>query len=281
MVLENVRCTYRNDTHMGKASTYKMQTAKRGIRRDINYTINVVNNTIQEMVQSRLTVRLIMIQLLLVFQVLTTDAFHSSIQLRRHDHPLRSSPTYRNSPTTLLWAAAKKGFGKTTTNPPSSKPDPAPSTTTTTTSNPSSINSELEIVATSVTPESSSPTTSKMNAGQRALQELRRQKIEERDQELRQVRDMIQADEQVQNSGPVAIPEKVAQRMGLRMLPFVGLPFFGGMMAFVAFWYFATYQNLQFEPTLVAASTIALLVVGLLVSQGTVVSHLFAFLVGN
>ena len=104
-----------------------------------------------------------------------------------------------------------------------------------------------------------------MNAGQRALQELRRQKIEERDQELRQVRDMIQADEQVQNSGPVAIPEKVAQRMGLRMLPFVGIPFFGGMITFVAFWYYATYENLQFEPTLVAASTIALLVVGLLV----------------
>ena len=264
-------------TH-GKSFNIQNANCKAGYQwRDINYTINVVNNTIQEMVQSRLTVRLIMIQLLLVFQVLTTDAFHSSIQLRRHDHPLRSSPTYRNSPTTLLWAAAKKGFGKTTTNPPSSKPDPAPSTTTTT-SNPSSINSELEIVAaTSVTPESSSPTTSKMNAGQRALQELRRQKIEERDQELRQVRDMIQADEQVQNSGPVAIPEKVAQRMGLRMLPFVGLPFFGGMMAFVAFWYFATYQNLQFEPTLVAASTIALLVVGLLVSKGTVVSHLFAF----
>ena len=106
-----------------------------------------------------------------------------------------------------------------------------------------------------------------MNAGQRALQELRRQKIEERDQELRLVREMMQADEQVQNSGPMAIPEPVAQRMGRRMLPFVGIPFFGGMITFVTFWYYATYQNLQFEPTLVAASTIVLLVVGLLVRK--------------
>lgn len=105
-----------------------------------------------------------------------------------------------------------------------------------------------------------------MNAGQRALQEMRRQRAEEKDQELRQVRNMLQADQQVQSGGPATIPEKVAQRMGLRMLPFVGIPFFGGMGTFITFWYLSTYKNYEFEPSLVAASTIGLLVIGLLVS---------------
>jgi len=52
-------------------------------------------------------------------------------------------------------------------------------------------------------------------------------------------------------------------RMGKRMLPFVGLPLFGGMGAFVAFWYFATYKNLEFQPALVAFTTIAMLAIGL------------------
>jgi Photosynthesis affected mutant 68 len=111
------------------------------------------------------------------------------------------------------------------------------------------------------------PDESSLNAGQRALQELRRQRAEEKDQELRQVRDMLQADQQVQSGGPATIPEKVAQRMGLRMLPFVGVPFFGGMGTFITFWYLSTYKNYEFEPSLVAASTIGLLVIGLLVSR--------------
>jgi len=52
--------------------------------------------------------------------------------------------------------------------------------------------------------------------------------------------------------------------MGMRMLPFVGLPLFGGIGVFVAFWYLATYKGLEYQPTLVASSTIAVLVVGLL-----------------
>jgi len=59
------------------------------------------------------------------------------------------------------------------------------------------------------------------------------------------------------------IPEKVAQRMGKRMLPFVGIPLLGGMGTFVGFWYMATYRDLEFEPVLVAGTTIALLAVGL------------------
>ena len=104
-----------------------------------------------------------------------------------------------------------------------------------------------------------------MNAGQRALAEMRRQKAEEKDAELRRAREILQTDQQVSDT-PAAIPEKVAQRMGARMLPFVGLPLFGGMGAFVGFWYFATYKNMEFEPIMVAVTTIGLLVAGLLVS---------------
>ena len=104
-----------------------------------------------------------------------------------------------------------------------------------------------------------------MNAGQRALAEMRRQKAEEKDAELRRAREILQTDQQVSET-PAAIPEKVAQRMGARMLPFVGLPLFGGMGAFVGFWYFATYKNMEFEPIMVAVTTIGLLVAGLLVS---------------
>lgn len=80
-----------------------------------------------------------------------------------------------------------------------------------------------------------------MNAGQKALAELRRQKAEDKDTELRKVREMLQADQQVQETA-AAIPERVAQRMGKRMLPFVGIPLFLGMGTFVGFWYMATYR---------------------------------------
>eukprot|EP00977_Amphora_coffeiformis_P005017 scaffold1064_cov85-Amphora_coffeaeformis.AAC.6 len=100
------------------------------------------------------------------------------------------------------------------------------------------------------------------NAGQKALQEMRRQRAEQKDAELRKVREMLQADEQLQQA-PAAIPERVAQRMGKRMLPFVGLPLVGGMGCFVAFWYLATYKDLEFQPALVAFSTIAILALGL------------------
>ena len=103
-----------------------------------------------------------------------------------------------------------------------------------------------------------------MNDGQKALEQMRRERAEAKDAELRRVRDLITTDQQVQET-PAAIPEKVAQRMGKRMLPFVGLPLFLGMGSFVFFWYMATYQNMEYQPALVAATTIALLVVGLLV----------------
>jgi hypothetical protein len=102
------------------------------------------------------------------------------------------------------------------------------------------------------------------NAGQKALEELRRQRAEAKDAELRKVREMLAADKQVEQS-PATIPEKVAQRMGQRMLPFVGAPLFLAMGTFVAFWYFATYKNMEFQPTVVAGTTSGLLFVGLMV----------------
>lgn len=114
------------------------------------------------------------------------------------------------------------------------------------------------------------PNTNKgeMNEGQKALQELRRERAEQRDQELRKVQEVRSVDEYISQSPDAAvIPEKVAMRMGKRMLPFVGIPLFGGMGAFVVFWYLATYKNVEFEPSLVAFTTIGILALGLVVSN--------------
>ena len=107
------------------------------------------------------------------------------------------------------------------------------------------------------------PSQNNISGGQRALAELRRQRAEQRDAELRKVKELRELDNQIQEA-PAAIPEAVATRMGQRMLPFVGIPLFGSLGAFVAFWYFATYKNFEFQPVAVAVTTIGLLVVGLL-----------------
>jgi hypothetical protein len=104
-----------------------------------------------------------------------------------------------------------------------------------------------------------------MNAGQRALEKIRRERAEQKNAELQRAREVLQQDKQVQEAA-AAIPEKVAQRMGQRMIPFVGIPLFLSMGVFVGFWYMATYRDMSFEPSLVAASTILILVLGLLVS---------------
>lgn len=103
----------------------------------------------------------------------------------------------------------------------------------------------------------------KKTGGQLALEAMRRQRAEQRDAELRKVKQIREIDQQVQDT-PAAIPEKVAMRMGQRMLPFVGLPLLGILGAFTTFWYLATYKNFEFEPVAVAATTIGLLVAGLL-----------------
>jgi len=81
----------------------------------------------------------------------------------------------------------------------------------------------------------------------------------------KKIQNVQDIDQLVRDTGGEAavIPEKVAQRMGKRMLPFVGIPLFGLVGTFVGFWYMATYRDVEFQPALVAGSTIAVLAVSL------------------
>jgi len=113
--------------------------------------------------------------------------------------------------------------------------------------------------------KSTQTTRSDTSRGKAALDKMRREKAEERNAELQKMKNIQDVDQMMLETGGEAavIPEKVAQRMGKRMLPFVGIPLLGGMGTFVGFWYMATYRDLEFEPVLVAGTTIALLAVGL------------------
>lgn len=108
--------------------------------------------------------------------------------------------------------------------------------------------------------------TQDTSRGKAALARMRREKAEQRNAELQKMKEVQEVDQMMRETGGGAavIPEKVAQRMGKRMLPFVGIPLLGGMGAFVAFWYMATYRDMEFQPVLVAGTTIALLAVGLI-----------------
>jgi len=111
---------------------------------------------------------------------------------------------------------------------------------------------------------SSSSSSPEYNAGKAALERMRREKAEQRNAELRKIKELKDTDAMLQESSEGAvIPEKVARRMGNRMLPFVGIPLFGSIGTFVGFWYMATYRDLEFQPALVAASSIAFLAIGL------------------
>ena len=168
----------------------------------------------------------------------------SFASVSRHCLPFLQTTT---TTTTTRLQASGKGFGAT--------PEPPKKKEKVTTSSEEPSNPVAAVPA---------PAPAPPNAGQRALAEMRRQQAEKKNQELNKVREMLEADRQVEQQA-AAIPERVAQRMGARMLPFVGLPLLGGMGCFVAFWYFATYKDMEFQPALVAGSTIAILVVSLLV----------------
>jgi len=101
--------------------------------------------------------------------------------------------------------------------------------------------------------------------GKAALDKMRRESAEKRNAEIQKMKDVQEVDKMMLETGGEAavIPEKVAQRMGKRMLPFVGIPLFGGMAAFIGFWYMASYRDMEFQPVLVAGTTIALLAIGL------------------
>lgn len=153
-----------------------------------------------------------------------------------------------NLATALHLAKKSKGFDKSAPKPkPKPKEEPSSQVDVTSTSAQERIDEE------------------EMNAGQKALAKLRSQQQSSKDEELRQIKEIRSIDEFIRDDPTAAvIPEKVAMRMGSRMLPFVGIPLFGTMGAFVAFWYFRTYKNVEFETNVVAFTTIGLLVVGLL-----------------
>lgn len=117
------------------------------------------------------------------------------------------------------------------------------------------------------------PGADDMNQGKILLDNMRREKAEERDVQLRRVKEIRDTDKMLQTTPEAAaIPEKVAMRMGKRMLPFVGIPLFGSLGAFVSFWYFATYKDVEYQPAAVAATTIVLLATGLLGITYSIVS---------
>jgi len=150
--------------------------------------------------------------------------------------------------------AKSKGFGANQT--PTSKPKAVE------TASPELSTPKPAPIDNPFAPTSSSENDSSF--GKAALERMRREKAEQRNAELRKIKELKELDATLKESSEGAvIPEKVAQRMGSRMLPFVGIPLFGGMGAFVAFWYMATYRDMEFQPALVAASTIVLLGVSL------------------
>lgn len=150
---------------------------------------------------------------------------------------------------TPLSAKKNKGFSKKSKATSTAAPTPQASTTKT----------ETE-------PTTSIPAVAieQKNLGQQALDKLRDEATQKQVNEVEKIREIRSVDEFIRDDPTAAvIPEKVAMRMGKRMLPFVGIPLFGSMGAFVAFWYYATYKNVQFETGLVAITTIAFLVIGL------------------
>lgn len=105
------------------------------------------------------------------------------------------------------------------------------------------------------------------NKGSQLLATLRSREAEKRDDELRKLRELRETDALLsseEGADAAAIPERVAQRMGRRMLPFVGVPLFGSAATFVGFWYLATYKDMEFQPALVATTSFVFLAIGLL-----------------
>jgi len=109
------------------------------------------------------------------------------------------------------------------------------------------------------------PEPESLNMGKKRLEMLQVEAQAKKDEELRALETLRETDAMLrEDAGAATIPERVAMRMGKRMIPFVGVPLFGGMALFVGFWYFATYKDIQIQPVIVATSTIGLLVFGLL-----------------
>lgn len=153
------------------------------------------------------------------------------------------------SQPSLVALSAGKGFGEK----PPTKQKSTPSIETTSTEAPVATQ---EFQPTKVTED---------NTGSKRLRELRSREAERRDEELKKLRALRETDAALrEDAGAAAIPEKVAQRMGKRMIPFVGIPLFGTFASFIGFWYMAVYRDQEFQPALVATTSFVFLAVGLL-----------------
>ncbi|KAL7437378.1 hypothetical protein ACHAXM_009095 [Skeletonema potamos] len=113
--------------------------------------------------------------------------------------------------------------------------------------------------------EQQQPKVTEDNTGSKKLRELRSREAERRNEELQKIRALRETDAALrEDAGAAAIPEKVAQRMGKRMIPFVGIPLFGTFASFIGFWYMAVYKDMEFQPALVATTSFVFLAIGLL-----------------
>ena len=179
--------------------------------------------------------------------------------------------TYPGPHSSTLTLFAAKGFGNT------SRPSPKKSKATTTTSpspsspvspsSPSMSTDERSLADNIQQSQQQEQPKPNLSQGKAALDKLRRERAEQRNEEIRKMKEVQDIDDMLRESPEAAvIPEKVAQRMGRRMLPFVGIPLFGAMGSFIGFWYMATYKDMEFQPVLVAGTSLALLAIGLVVS---------------
>lgn len=158
-------------------------------------------------------------------------------------------PLSKRQSSSSSLSASGKGFGEKTVVAKPTKPTPAPS---------SDLGDDTTVL-------SQQPT--KENKGSTLLQQLRSRQAEERNAQLQKIATLKKTDDTLlEDPSAAAIPERVAQRMGRRMLPFVGIPLFGSTASFVGFWYLAAYRDVEFQPAIVATVSFVFLAVGLLVS---------------
>jgi hypothetical protein len=164
-----------------------------------------------------------------------------------------SSPLVKSQSQSWVALSAGKGFGE--------KPPTKPKTET---SAPES-SSAAPVATQQEQQQQPPPKVTEDNTGSKKLRELRSREAERRNEELQKIRALRETDAALrEDAGAAAIPEKVAQRMGKRMIPFVGIPLFGTFASFIGFWYMAVYKDMEFQPALVATTSFVFLAIGLL-----------------
>ena len=196
----------------------------------------------------------------LVSSAFTISHFSSGPIAIHRQQPIISSSSWALS-------AAGKGFGD--------KPSPTKQNTSSSSSPSQSSTVDMPRGTSTSTEDTERQVNAEKNTGSQMLKALRSREAEKRDEELRKVRELRETDALVAQEGAQAqaIPERVAQRMGKRMLPFVGIPLFGSFASFIGFWYLATQKDMEFQPAVVATTSFVFLAIGLLVSYISVYLH--------